>query len=81
MIFYRDASQKKQAEDYIAKLTQIHSFKAPIITEVASLSKFWRAEDYHIQYYRKHPDQGYIASVTRPEVEKFRKDFPDLVKQ
>ncbi len=79
MIFYRNASQKQQAEAYIAKLTEIHSFKAPIVTEVVPFVKFWRAEDYHIHYYRSHPDQSYIANVTRPEIEKFRKDFPDLL--
>mgnify|MGYP003330980673 CR=1 FL=1 len=43
-------------------------------------TRFWRAEDYHLQYYRKHPNESYIAHVTRPEIERFRKDFPGLLK-
>jgi len=80
VIFYHNTVQKKEAEDYIAKLTSIHSFKAPIVTEVAPFVKFYPAEAYHVRYYRNHPDEGYIAGVTRPEVEKFRRDFPELLK-
>ena len=79
-IFYRTADQKQQAEAYIAKLTAEHRFAAPVITQVAPFTAFYRAEDYHIHYCRNHPDQPYIAHVTRPEVEKFRKDFPQLLK-
>ena len=79
-IFYRNAEQKQEAEAYIAKLNADHKYSSPIVTQVAPLTKFWRAEDYHLRYYRNHPDQGYIAGVTRPEVEKFRRDFPELVK-
>jgi peptide-methionine (S)-S-oxide reductase len=43
-------------------------------------STFYTAEQYHIHYYRLHPDQPYIVGVTRQEVEKFRKDFPELVR-
>jgi peptide-methionine (S)-S-oxide reductase len=81
VIFYRNDDQKKQAEGYIAKLTASHKFSNPIITQVTPFTKFYKAEDYHIRYYRNHPSgQSYIDHVTKPEVEKFRKDFPDLVK-
>jgi peptide-methionine (S)-S-oxide reductase len=82
VIFYRNDDQKKQAEDYIAKLTASHKYSNPIITQVTPFTKFYKAEDYHIRYYRNHPSgQPYIDNVTRPEVEKFRKDFPDLVQK
>jgi peptide-methionine (S)-S-oxide reductase len=81
-IFYRNDDQKKQAQDYIAQLTASKKYSNPIITEVAPFTKFYQAEDYHIRYYRNHPSgQPYIDHVTRPEVEKFRKDFPDLVQK
>ncbi|MFI5264590.1 MAG: peptide-methionine (S)-S-oxide reductase MsrA [Candidatus Kapaibacterium sp.] len=81
VIFYHNDDQKKQAEAYIAKLTASHKYSGPIITQVSPFTKFYKAEDYHIRYFRNHPSgQSYIDHVTKPEVEKFRKDFPDLVK-
>jgi peptide-methionine (S)-S-oxide reductase len=77
-IFYHTPEQKQEAESYIRQIAG--KYPSPIVTQIAPFSKFWRAEDYHLRYFRNHPDQGYIASVTKPEVEKFRKDFPDLVK-
>ncbi len=82
VVFYRDAAQKKQTEDYIAKLTASHKYSNPVITQITPFTKFYRAEDYHIHYFRNHPSgQPYIENVTKPEVVKFRKDFPDLVSQ
>ena len=80
MIFYRNATQKKQAEEYITKLTASKKYAKPVITEVVPFVKFYRAEDYHLRFYRNHPNQSYIAHVTQPEIEKFRKDFPGLLK-
>jgi peptide-methionine (S)-S-oxide reductase len=81
VIFYRNADQKKQSEDYIAKLTASHKYDKPVITQVTPFTKFYKAEEYHIRYYRNHPSgQPYIDHVTKPEVEKFRKDFPEWVK-
>ena len=36
------------------------------------LRKFWPAEDYHQDYFEKHPDQGYCAVVIRPKVDKLK---------
>ena len=77
-IFYRNAEQQGEAEAYIRQISGRYS--SPIVTQVAPFTKFWRAEAYHLRYYRNHPDQPYIVGVTRPEVEKFRKDFPELRK-
>jgi peptide-methionine (S)-S-oxide reductase len=79
-IFFHSPEQKQEADAYIAKLTSEHKFSGPIVTQVAPYSTFYTAEQYHIHYYRLHPDQPYIAGVTRQEVEKFRKDFPELVR-
>ncbi len=80
VVFYRNDDQKQQAEKYIAQLNASNKYKNPIITQVVPFTKFYQAEDYHLHYYRKHPNQGYISSVTRPEIEKFRKDFKDWLK-
>jgi len=77
-IFYHNAEQKQEAESYIREIAGKYS--SPIITQLAPFTSFVRAEDYHLRYFRNHPDQPYIAGVTKPEVEKFRKDFPELVK-
>ncbi len=79
-IFYHSLAQKQQAEAYIAKINASHTYTKPVITELASFTKFYRAEDYHLRYYRNHPTQSYIAHVTVPEVQKFQKDFPELLK-
>ncbi len=80
-VFYHSNAQKKQIDAYIKKLTDEHRYSKPIVTEVAPFKKFYQAEDYHLRYYRNHPTQSYIAHVTEPEIQKFRKDFPDLVKK
>ncbi len=77
-IFYHNAEQMQEAEAYMRQIAG--NYSNPIVTQLAPFTKFWRAEDYHLRYYRHHPDQPYIASVTKPEVEKFRKDFPELLK-
>ena len=82
VIFYRSDAQKKDAEEYIAKLNASHKYSNPIITQELPFAKFYKAEDYHIKYYKRHPSgQSYIDNVTKPEVERFRKDFPELVNQ
>ncbi len=77
-IFYHNAEQKQEADAYIAQISGKYS--SPIVTQVAPFTGFHQAEDYHLRYFRNHPDQPYIAGVTKPEVDKFRRDFPELVK-
>ncbi len=77
-IFYHNSEQQAEAEHYMKQIAGKYS--SPIITELAPFTKFYRAESYHLRYYRHHPDNPYIAEVTRPEVEKFRHDFPQLLK-
>jgi peptide-methionine (S)-S-oxide reductase len=43
-------------------------FRDPITTEIAPLATFWPAEDYHQEYFKKHPDAGYCAAVIAPKV-------------
>jgi peptide-methionine (S)-S-oxide reductase len=70
IILYADAAQKAAAEksrDAAQKL--LHD---PITTEIVPLRKFWPAEDYHQDYFEKHPDQAYCSVVIRPKVEKLK---------
>jgi peptide-methionine (S)-S-oxide reductase len=71
VIFYHSEAQKLAAEK--SKRAAQAKFADPIVTEIVPLTKFYRAEDYHQDYYRKHPEQGYCRVVIKPKVEKFKK--------
>jgi peptide-methionine (S)-S-oxide reductase len=77
-IFYSNDEQKKLAESYIAELTNANTFSKPIVTQVAALDAFYKAEDYHQDYLAQHPTQAYIVAYDQPKVENLRKSFPDL---
>ena len=54
-------------------------FSKPIVTEIKLLENFYRAEDYHQQYFAKHPSQAYCQAVIRPKVEKVKLKIPGLI--
>lgn len=79
-IFYHDEDQRKLAEEYKKKLDESGAFRAPIVTEITELGDFYPAEDYHQNYFRENPRQGYCAFVIRPKVDKVREVFHDKLK-
>lgn len=79
-IFYTDAAQKRVAEAYIEQLNRAKVFSKPIVTQVAPLEKFYRAEAYHQDFVERNPGHPYVVVNARPKVEKVRKDHPGLVK-
>jgi peptide-methionine (S)-S-oxide reductase len=68
IILYANETQKAAAEKSKAKAQQ--ELRDPITTEIVPLKKFWRAEEYHQDYFRKNPDQGYCAVVIAPKIRK-----------
>jgi peptide-methionine (S)-S-oxide reductase len=78
-IFYHNEAQEKQAEEYKRQLDSSKTFKAPIVTEITPFTNFIPAENYHQDYYQQNPNQGYCQYVIRPKVEKFRKQFANLL--
>lgn len=72
-IMYHSAAQKEAAEK--SKVAAQKNFPRPIVTEIVPLKKFYPAEDYHQNYYRTNPEQGYCRAVIRPKVEKFEQKF------
>lgn len=79
-IFYHDEIQKHIAEGYIRQLEQIKTWKDPIVTQVVPFEAFYKAEDYHQNYFNENGSQPYCTYVVRPKVEKFMKQFKDRVK-
>ena len=77
-IFYTNDEQKRLATAYIAQLDAAKVFPKPIVTEVAPLQGFYRAEDYHQDYALKHPENPYIEVCDRPKIAALQKDFPEL---
>lgn len=75
VIFYHSEAQKAAAEK--SKQTAQWRFPAPIVTEIAPLTRFYRAEDYHQDYFRNHPNAPYCAVVISPKLEKLK---PKLAK-
>lgn len=78
-IFYHDEEQKKLAE---AKLKALNpSFNNKIVTKISLLEAFYEAEDYHQDYEKKHPNNGYILNVSKPKIDKVAKKFKSLLKE
>jgi peptide-methionine (S)-S-oxide reductase len=75
VIFYHSEAQKAAAEK--SKETAQWLFPAPIVTEIVPLTKFYKAEDYHQDYFRNHPNAPYCAVVISPKLEKLK---PKLAK-
>jgi len=79
VIYYHADAQRETAWELIAKLTQEQAFARPIVTEVAPLPTFYPAEEYHQNYYRQNPYQGYCQAVISPKLAKLRQRHQDLL--
>jgi peptide-methionine (S)-S-oxide reductase len=80
VIFYRDEQQRKDALEMIKKINDSHIWANRVVTEVKPFKNFFRAEDYHLDYYKKHPTQGYCRVVIAPEIAEFREKFHEKLK-
>jgi len=79
-IFYHNEEQKKIAEAVIQEIGAERIWDNPIVTEVKPFDQFFIAEDYHQEYFRKNPFQGYCRAVIAPKVTKFRHKFAERLK-
>ena len=80
-IFYHSPEQKSQAEQVIKNLNGAHIWDLPIVTEVVPTQTFYRAEDYHRDYFLRNPAQPYCMLVVAPKVAKLRKQFLGKLKK
>ena len=65
----------------MAALEESGVYGSPLVTEVTAFTKFYDAEDYHQDYEKKHPDNSYIRNVSIPMLNRFKKNFPDYLKE
>lgn len=79
IIFYQNDEQKKIIEAKKEALAK--TLDAKIAAEIYPFQKFWKAEDYHQNYERLHPNQGYIRNVSIPRLNRFKAKFPELLKE
>ena len=80
-IFYHSPEQKAEAEQVIAEITNARLWPKPLVTEVTPFSNFYQAEDYHQEYFRRNPGQGYCRLVIAPKVAKFRQHYLERLKK
>jgi len=80
VIFYHTSEQKAQANAMIATLGEEQVFDRPIVTEVTPATEFYKAENYHQDYFINNPGNGYCRAVIQPKLNKFAKEFADRIK-
>lgn len=79
-IFWHDDLQRELAEAYIRQLDEAGTFGSPIVTRICEACEFFPAEDYHQNYYRLNPGEGYCQFVIVPKLQKFQLEFTDKLR-
>jgi len=80
-IFYHNDRQRAIAEALVRELNEAHLWDKPIVTQVVPLGKFYVAEDYHREYFSRHPEQSYCQAVISPKISKFRKQWTERLRR
>ncbi|MFW9927112.1 MAG: peptide-methionine (S)-S-oxide reductase MsrA [Candidatus Thorarchaeota archaeon] len=75
VIFYHNDEQRVIAERVKKELDESGTWKNPIVTDIVPYEKFYRAEDYHQNYFRNNQNEGYCRVVIAPKLKKFEKVF------
>jgi peptide-methionine (S)-S-oxide reductase len=80
VIFYRNDEQKAVAKQVIKEIAAAKIWNGQIVTQLSPFKAFYKAEDYHQEYFRLHGRQPYCQMVIAPKVAKFRQHFRDKLK-
>lgn len=80
-IFYKNEDQKKAAQSIIDELNASKVYSSKIVTTLEPFIKFYKAEEYHQNYYENNKDKPYCQFVIQPKIEKFEKVFKDRLKR
>jgi peptide-methionine (S)-S-oxide reductase len=81
VVFYHNDEQKKLAEKYKEEINKSGAYPNPIVTEISPLINYYKAEDYHQNYFNQNGQEGYCRYVIQPKVEKFEKIFKNKLKK
>lgn len=81
VIFYRSQEQKSVTGQVIREIQAAKLWDAPIVTEIVPFKVFYKAEDYHQEYYKLNPGQAYCRIIIAPKIQKFRKLYRDKLKR
>lgn len=81
VVFYHSDAQRQKAEWYRSRLEEEGAFDKPIVTEITAADTFYKAEDYHQNYYNLNRNAPYCTYVIQPKLEKFRKAFSEKLRQ
>jgi peptide-methionine (S)-S-oxide reductase len=81
VIFYHNENQKQIAEKYKTELDKSGAWDVPVVTEIVPYNNFFKAEDYHHNYFKNNPEQAYCSFVIAPKIEKFEKAFKEVLKE
>ncbi|MGA3109665.1 MAG: peptide-methionine (S)-S-oxide reductase MsrA [Candidatus Bathyarchaeia archaeon] len=79
-IFYHSDQQKSTAQQVVSEVTAAKLWNAPIVTQIEPFKAFYRAEDYHMDYFKNNPRQPYCQMVIAPKVRKFREHYMEKLK-
>jgi peptide-methionine (S)-S-oxide reductase len=78
--FYQNEAEQKIIVDYLTLLKEQQVYDKPIVTEVSPFKKFYIADEYHQDFERRNPNQSYVRAVSIPRLNRFKANFPDLLK-
>jgi peptide-methionine (S)-S-oxide reductase len=80
VIFYHNEAQKEAAEQMVKELTEAEAFGKPIVTSIEPIKVFYRAEEYHKDYFKRHPENSYCRLVIAPKVSKVQEHYTSKLK-
>ena len=80
IIFYQNEAQKKIIDTKISAIEK-ELGEGKVAAQVLPFQKFWKAEAYHQDFEKLHPDHPYIQNVSIPRLKKFQKKYPELLKE
>lgn len=80
VIFYSNEEQRQTAKSIIDALSKAKVFEDPIVTKLEPYKKFYKAENYHQNYYTNNKNQPYCQMVIRPKIAKFERIFKNKLK-
>ncbi len=81
VVFYRSPEQKAVAEQVIREIEAAKLWKDPIVTEISPFHAFYKAEDYHQEYFKLNGQAPYCRFVIAPKMAKFREHYRDKLKK